>query len=79
MKSAQQCPACGTGMLRPGKTSVTFERDGQAVVISGVPADICDRCDEWVIDAQVLEQVEARADRAFAAGAGAPTIGYQAA
>jgi YgiT-type zinc finger domain-containing protein len=37
-----KCVICKHGELKPGITSVLFEKNGTTVVIKSVPADICD-------------------------------------
>ncbi len=41
-----KCVVCNQGETKPGKTTVTFHRDGQTVVINEVPALVCENCGE---------------------------------
>jgi YgiT-type zinc finger domain-containing protein len=41
-----RCVVCRAGETRPGTTTVTLERDGIALVVRGVPAEVCENCGE---------------------------------
>ena len=45
-----KCIICKQGDTRPGRTSVTFERDGLTLVVENVPARICPKCGEAYTD-----------------------------
>ena len=76
---ASVCPICRIGVLSPGVTTLTFERDGHAFAITGVPAEVCDNCGEAVVDAEIAVRVSRQAEAAFRRGKGAPPIAYEAA
>jgi YgiT-type zinc finger domain-containing protein len=48
------CPTCHLGKLRVRKVSHAQAINGRLVVISNVPAAICDVCGERVLDDDVL-------------------------
>ena len=62
-----KCTICKHGDTAPGKTTVTLERSNTVVVIRDVPADICQDCGEYYLDAaasaRVLDQAEQAARR----------------
>lgn len=58
------CVICKTGETRPGRVTVTLERDGTVVVIKDVPADVCGDCGEYYLDEAVSARVYAQADEA---------------
>ena len=64
---AMKCTICKHGDTAPGKTTVTLERSSTVVVIRDVPAEICQDCGEYYLDAaatqRVLDQAEAAAQR----------------
>jgi YgiT-type zinc finger domain-containing protein len=62
------CSICKTGTLRPGVTNVTHERDGHVVVVKNVPAEICDTCGEYYLDADVAQVVYDMAEKALSDG-----------
>ncbi len=57
-----KCVICKNGELKPGQTTVPFERNGAVVIIRDVPALICDNCGEPTfaedVSGQLLEMVE---------------------
>jgi len=48
-----RCVVCKLGETRPGFTTVTLERNGAALVVRKVPAQICDNCSEAYVSAEV--------------------------
>lgn len=52
-----KCVICRTGETRPGKATVTLNRDGSTVVFKDVPAEICTTCGEEYTDEQVTERL----------------------
>ena len=50
------CVVCRNGETRPGTTTVTFHREGRTVVVTEVPAEVCENCGE----AYVTENITAR-------------------
>ena len=53
---------------RPGKTTVVLQRDGATVVISDVPAQVCENCGEEYVDEKVAQSVLAAAQELARAG-----------
>lgn len=57
-----KCVICRHGETRPGKVTVTLERDGTTLVIKGVPASVCGNCGEEYLSeettARLLETAE---------------------
>ena len=41
-----KCVVCKLGETRPGQTTVTLERQGAALVVRSVPAQVCENCGE---------------------------------
>ena len=56
--TTRKCVDCGTP-TESGTTSLTFERDGIQIVISGVPAETCPNGHEPFLDANVFEALGA--------------------
>ncbi|MCC7447620.1 MAG: type II toxin-antitoxin system MqsA family antitoxin [Anaerolineae bacterium] len=56
------CVICQHGETKPGKTTVTLERNHMTLVVKGVPAQVCENCGEAYVDeeiaAQLLQSVE---------------------
>jgi YgiT-type zinc finger domain-containing protein len=52
-----KCVVCRQSETRPGKTTVTLEREGLTVVFKGVPAQVCLNCGEDYVDESVSRQL----------------------
>ena len=65
-----KCVVCKTGATRPGRATVTLEREGVTLVIKGVPAQVCANCGEEYVD-------EAEAARLLGAAEAAAQAGVQ--
>ena len=63
-----KCVVCRQGQTRPGKTTVVLQRGGATVVISDVPARVCEHCGEEYVDESVAEKVLAAAEASARAG-----------
>ena len=62
------CVVCKNGETRPGRTTVTLEKDGAALVIRKVPAQICANCGEAYVSAEVTRSLLASARDTLRAG-----------
>lgn len=51
-----KCVICKHGELKPGITSVLFEKNGTTVVIKSVPVDMCDNCGETYVSDSIAEK-----------------------
>ena len=74
-----KCLACKNGTLKPGRTTVTVERDRTTVVIHNVPADVCETCGEDYLDAAIATSLEALLQEAARSGVRFEVREYQAA
>jgi len=62
-----ECPSCPTGWMEEGTTTLAFPetladvdsrtREGPIVVVTTIPAEVCDVCGEAVIDSETVERV----------------------
>lgn len=57
-----KCVICKTGQTHLGKTTVTLQRGEAVVVIRDVPAEICEDCGEFYLDAGVTRRIYADAE-----------------
>lgn len=58
------CPLC-KGNVTEGKTNVTYGMgDDHILVISQVPAKVCDQCGEIFIDIRIVRQIEVMVENA---------------
>ncbi|MGD9930157.1 MAG: type II toxin-antitoxin system MqsA family antitoxin [Mangrovibacterium sp.] len=63
------CVICKNGKTRKGKATVTLERAGSIIAIKDVPAQVCQNCGEYYLDAETTRKVLARAEQAVKKGA----------
>ena len=57
-----KCVICKHGELKPGITSLLFEKSGSTVVIKCVPVDMCDNCGETYVSDMIAEKIMALVD-----------------
>lgn len=61
-----RCVICKTGQTKPGKATVTLERQ-ETILVKNVPAEVCTNCGEEYVDdkaaAQLLKTAEEVAQR----------------
>jgi len=62
------CLICKNGETRPGKATVTFERDETTLVIKGVPAEVCANCGEEYVAEDVTARLLGAAEEAAKKG-----------
>ncbi len=76
---AVKCVICRNGETRPGKATVTLEREGMILVVKGVPARVCEnRGEEYVEEAEATRLLTS-ADEAARAGVKVDVRDYVAA
>jgi len=63
-----ECVICKNGKTSRGKATVTLERSGSIIVIKNVPADICQNCGEYYLDAEMTKEVLKRAEQSVEKG-----------
>jgi YgiT-type zinc finger domain-containing protein len=52
-----KCVVCKQGEVKPGRTTVTLEREGLTLVIKHVQARVCPTCGEAYVDEAVTIQL----------------------
>lgn len=62
------CAFCANPSFRKGTVNLTFEREGRTVMVFDIPADICEKCGESVLEAEVVGQLEQLVAEAFGEG-----------
>jgi YgiT-type zinc finger domain-containing protein len=63
-----KCVICKQGETKPGKATVTLERDGMTLVLKNVPANICANCGEEYVDEKITKELLRAAEEAVKAG-----------
>lgn len=64
-----KCVICKQGETRPGRVTVTLQREGTTVVIKDVPGEVCENCGEHYLDADVSGRTLMLAEEAVRHGA----------
>jgi YgiT-type zinc finger domain-containing protein len=72
------CVLCKNGATHPGKVTVTLERGSTLVVVRDVPAEVCENCGEYYLDAPVAEQVYRQGEAAVELRAEVEILRYAA-
>ncbi|MDO8691522.1 MAG: type II toxin-antitoxin system MqsA family antitoxin [Dehalococcoidia bacterium] len=67
-EEAVKCVVCKLGETRPGRATVTLEREGVTLVIKGVPARVCANCGEEYVDEEIAARLLQVAEEAARAG-----------
>ena len=73
-----RCVLCKQGNTSRGETTVTLTRGDTTVVIKGVPAEVCDNCDEPYLDEEASAWALERAEQAVRNGVEVEIIRYAA-
>ncbi|MEB3336935.1 MAG: type II toxin-antitoxin system MqsA family antitoxin, partial [Leptolyngbyaceae bacterium] len=63
---------------QPGRVTVTLQREESIVILKGVPAEVCDNCNEYYLSDAITEQVLQRAEIAVNNGAEVEILRYAA-
>jgi YgiT-type zinc finger domain-containing protein len=63
-----KCVVCKLGDTHAGHTTVTLEREGAALVVRKVPAQVCENCGEAYVTAEVTRSLLQSAREALRAG-----------
>lgn len=62
------CVVCRNGQTRAGFTTVTLEKNGAALVVRKVPAQICENCGEAYVGAETTRQLLRSVDESLRPG-----------
>lgn len=73
------CVVCRTGIVEPGTTTLTVERDRMTLVLKMIPARVCGHCGEAYFDRQTTERIEAIVDELLHVGVEVAVRDYAAA
>ena len=67
-RNIMTCLICKNGTTRKGKVTVTLERGRSIIAIKEVPAQICQNCGEYYLDAEMTKEVLRKAEQAAEKG-----------
>ncbi len=73
-----KCLICRQGEMQRGTTTVTLERGESAIIVRGVPADVCGNCGEYYLDEETARKVFELAESAVQRGAEVEILRYAA-
>ncbi len=73
-----KCVLCKQGETKPGKVTVTLQRDETTVIIKDVPADVCENCGEYYLASTVTTRVLSMAEDAVKKKAEVEILRYAA-
>lgn len=72
------CLFCHHGETHEGEVTVTLERKASAVIVRGVPADVCENCGEYYLSEEVSRKILDLAETAVRRGAEVEILRYAA-
>lgn len=73
------CSICKVGELKPGHVTVTLEKGVSIVLLKNVPAQVCNNCSSYFLDATMTRIVLQKAENSIKNGAELEVIQMQAA
>jgi len=73
------CSICKVGQLAPGTVTVTLERGTSIILLKNVPAQVCNNCSSYFLDAETTRLVLQKAENSGLNGAELEVIQMQAA
>lgn len=63
-----KCAICRQGETKPGRVTMTLERDATTLVIKQVPAEVCANCGEAYLDEETSSALLKLAEEAVRQG-----------
>lgn len=63
-----KCVVCKHGETKPGTMTATLERDGATLVFKGVPAEVCQSCEESYVSSETSQKLLKQAEEAIKKG-----------
>ncbi len=50
-----RCVICRHGNIKPGKATVTLQRENTTVIFKELPAEICENCGEYYLSEEIYQ------------------------
>lgn len=72
------CTICKVGEMKPGRVTVTLQRNESVIIIKNVPAFVCENCGEYTLEESVTAEIMQLAERAVANNAEIEVLQYAA-
>lgn len=64
-----ECSICKNGVTKPGKVTVTLERENTIVLLKDVPAEVCQNWGHYYLDSATTKLVMDKSQEAYEKGA----------
>lgn len=74
-----KCVICKNGQTKPGRATVTLERQETTLVVKNVPAEVCTNCGEEYVDDKAASQLLKTAEEVAQRGVQVDVRSYEAA
>lgn len=74
-----KCVICKNGQTKPGRATVTLERQEMTLVVKNVPAEVCTNCGEEYVDDKAAAQLLKTAEEVSQRGVQVDVRSYEAA
>ena len=73
------CVICRTGQTKPGKATVTLDRQETTLAVKNVPAEVCTNCGEEYVDQKAASRLLKIAEEVTPKGVQVDVRSYEAA
>lgn len=74
-----KCVICKNGQTKPGRATVTLERQDTTLVVKNVPAEVCSNCGEEYVDEKAASRLLKTAEDVAQRGVQVDVRSYEAA
>lgn len=74
-----KCVICKNGQTKPGRATVTLERQETTLVVKNVPAEVCTNCGEEYVDEKAASRLLKTAEDVAQRGVQVDVRSYEAA
>ncbi len=74
-----KCVICKNGQTKPGRATVTLERQETTLVVKNVPAEVCTNCGEEYVDEKAASRLLRIAEEVAQKGVQVDVRSYEAA
>jgi YgiT-type zinc finger domain-containing protein len=72
-----ECIICQIGYYKEGRANLPLSREGQVVLITNIPALVCDNCEDFIISPEVSSVLFEAANEIFNRDDQNTTISYE--
>lgn len=78
-EASMKCVICKNGQTKPGRATVTLERQETTLVVKNVPAEVCTNCGEEYVDEKAASRLLKTAEDIAQRGVQVDVRSYEAA